>query len=1089
MNMPGDTDNDRCTLDSRGGPNRPVKMSQLYENMAGEKRVLEAVASGAQLADVLDTIIQVIEDQPGGMICSVLLVDRDGTHLRHGAAPGLPEAYVKAIDGVGIGPSVGSCGTAAYRKELVIVTDVASDPLWAEYRDLALSHGLRACWSTPILASNREVLGTFAMYYREPRSPGQQDLKLLETASRLASIAIERSLRAEELAKLSSAVDQATEAVFITDRRGIVEYVNPAFESRSGYAAADFIGKTPRVLQSGEHTKEFYKELWGTILGGRVFRAEFTNRKKCGEIYYEEKIITPIRDAQGNVTHFVSTGRDISERKRSEAALNREAANTQLLQSAIRAANEAPTLEVALQTVLDMVGDSIGWPVGHAYLIERGSQQEAVSANVWHLAQPDGMQSFIASTTALRFKSGEGLPGRVVATAQPVWIPDLTQCPGCQRAEDAAEAGLRSALAVPIMASSEVVGVLEFFSIEPAAEDVNLLQLATHLGTGLGRVIERARAVEVLSQSEARHRSVVETVRDVIYTLSPEGILLSLNPAFETVTGWPRSEWIGKPFAPIIHPDDLARAIDLFKHTLAGNHPPIVELRVLTRDGGMVVGEFNATPLREDGAVVGVLGVARDVTERKQAEDAIRRLAYYDALTGLPNRASFTDCLTLAVAQARRKRQALTVMFLDVDSFKLVNDTVGHAMGDELLRVAAKRLTGLMREGDTVARVGGDEFTLLLPDGAGVAEATGIAERILEALRRPWQLDGHEFHLTASIGIAIYPDDGTDAIALLRNADTAMYRAKDQGRDNFKLFTEDMNTKIVERVALESDLRRGLERGEFVVYYQPQVKIDSGQVVGVEALVRWQHPERGLVFPMEFIPLAEETGLIQPLGEWVLRAACAQARAWQVAGLPAMRMGVNISSRQFQSPDLPDIVARVLEETGLDAKYLQLEITEGVAMQATEFTVAMLRELKTMGVQISIDDFGTGHSSLAYLKHFPVDAVKIDRSFVRDLTVDPYDAAICETVITLAHSLGLGVVAEGVETKKQLAFLKARKCDEMQGYLFSKAVPPEMLETILVCQKTKSQSKVLPVIPDRLRSRATEGTPAGASSHWLKRVR
>ncbi|MEK7248337.1 MAG: EAL domain-containing protein, partial [Chloroflexota bacterium] len=544
--------------------------------------------------------------------------------------------------------------------------------------------------------------------------------------------------------------------------------------------------------------------------------------------------------------------------------------------------------------------------------------------------------------------------------------------------------------------------------------------------------------------------------------------LLSLNPAFETVTGWPHSVWIGMPFAPIIHPDDLATAIDLFKHTLAGNQPPIVELRVLTRDGGMVVGEFNAAPQREGGAVVGVMGVARDITERKQAEEQIRHLAYYDALTGLPNRASFTDSLTLAVAQARRKRQALTVMFLDIDSFKLVNDTMGHAMGDELLRVAAKRLTGLMREGDTVARAGGDEFTLLLPDGAGVAEATGIAERILEALRRPWQLDGHEFHLTASIGIAIYPDDGTDAIALLRNADTAMYRAKDQGRDNFKLFTEDMNTKIVERVALESDLRRGLERGEFVVYYQPQVKIDSGQVAGVEALVRWQHPERGLVFPMEFIPLAEETGLIQPLGEWVLRAACAQARAWQVAGLPAMRMGANISSRQFQLPDLPDIVARVLEETGLDAEYLQLEITEGVAMQATEFTVAMLRELKTMGVQISIDDFGTGHSSLAYLKHFPVDAVKIDRSFVRDLTVDPYDAAICETVITLAHSLGLGVVAEGVETKKQLAFLKARKCDEMQGYLFSEAVPPEMLETILVRQKTKSQSKVLPVIPDRL---------------------
>ncbi|MEK7248654.1 MAG: PAS domain S-box protein, partial [Chloroflexota bacterium] len=526
--------------------------------------MLEAVASGAQLADVLDTIIQVIEGQSDGMICSVLLVDRDGTHLRHGAAPSLPEDYVQAVDGVSIGPCVGSCGTAAYRKEPVIVTDVASDPLWAEYRDLALSHGLRSCWSMPILSSNREVLGTFAMYYREPRSPNPQSLRLIQGATRLAGIAIERSRRAEELAKLSSAVDQATEAVFITDRRGIVEYVNPAFERRSGYAAADFIGKTPRVLKSGEHTEEFFEELWGTILGWRVFRAEFANRNKCGEIYYEEKVITPIRDAQGNVTHFVSTGRDISERKQAEAALNREVAATQLLQSAIRAANEAPSVEKALQSFLDMVCESIGWPVGHAYLTTGGAGHKKVTpVNAWHLRQPDGMQRFVINSNALEFKPGQGMPGRVLATGQPLWLPDLSRWPGFVRAEDAAQAGLRSGFAVPIMASSAVVGALEFFSIEPAAEDVNLLQLVTHLGTELGRVVERARAVEVLSQSEERHRSVIETVRDVIYTLSPEGILLSLNPAFETVTGWPHSDWIGKPFAPIIHPDDLATAIDL----------------------------------------------------------------------------------------------------------------------------------------------------------------------------------------------------------------------------------------------------------------------------------------------------------------------------------------------------------------------------------------------------------------------------------------------------------------------------------------------------------------------------------------------
>jgi len=748
-------DEDRYTLE-RSMAVSSHEMQELYENIAGEKRVLESLAAGAELSDVLDTVVRVVEGRSNGMICSILLLDRDGTHLRHGAAPSLPEAYVRAIDGVGIGPTVGSCGTAAYRKEVVIVTDVASDPLWAEYRDLALSHGLRACWSTPILASDGAVWGTFAMYYSEPRSPGPQELGLLVLATRLAGLAIERAKSIEELGKLSSAVEQASESVFITDRQGTIEYVNPAFERLTGYTQEEVIGKTPAVLKSDEHDDAFYHELWNTILDGRTFRAEFANRTKGGEIYCEEKVVTPINDHHGNLTHFVSTGRDISERKRSEKT--------------------------------------------------------------------------------------------------------------------------------------------------------------------------------------------------------------------------------------------------------------------------------------------------------------IERLAYYDSLTDLPNRVLFTDRLNQALAQARRNSAALAVMFLDLDHFKLVNDTLGHAMGDELLRVAAKRLTGLMREGDTVARVGGDEFTVLLPSAAGPEDATKIADRILEAMRQSWQLGGHEFHLTASLGIAMYPSDGTDGIALLRNADTAMYEAKDKGRDTCQRFTTSMNAKIAERVDLDNEMRRGLERGEFVVYYQPQVEIDSGKIVGVEALVRWQHPQRGLVPPMEFIPLAEETGLIVPLGEWILRAACAQARAWQVAGLPTLRMGVNLSARQFHLPDLPDVVQRVLDETGLGAQYLQLEITESLAMRDTDFTIDVLRHLKELGAEVSIDDFGTGHSSLAYLKHFPVDALKIDRSFVSSLTIDRADAAIVETVIALARALNLHVIAEGVETQEQLAFLKSRKCDDMQGYLFSRPVPAEVLEATFL--RTRRMSRI-----------------------------
>ncbi len=438
-----------------------------------------------------------------------------------------------------------------------------------------------------------------------------------------------------------------------------------------------------------------------------------------------------------------------------------------------------------------------------------------------------------------------------------------------------------------------------------------------------------------------------------------------------------------------------------------------------------------------------------DITARKRAEETIKHMAYHDSLTDLPNRTLFQDRLTVALAQARRKRRMAAVMFLDLDRFKVVNDTVGHALGDDLLQGVAERLTGLVREGDTVARVGGDEFTLLLAEVERAEDVVEVAERVLDTLRQPWVLNGHEFRITASIGIAMFPNDGEDADSRLRNADTAMYRAKDQGRDNYELYTPKMNARIAERLALENSLRHGLERGEFLVYYQPQVDIASGRIVGMEALVRWQHPERGLVFPAEFIPMAEETGLIVPLGAWVMRTACAQNKAWQAAGIPPMRVAVNLSARQFQQRNLTEMVDEVLKETGLEARWLQLEITEGVAMQDVESNIAVLRELRQMGVQIAIDDFGTGHSSLSYLSRLPIDVVKIDQSFIQDLTTDPNGAAIARSIIVMAHNLKLRVIAEGVETEEQLEFLKKRRCDEMQGYLFSKPAPAEAFEEML----------------------------------------
>jgi len=388
-------------------------------------------------------------------------------------------------------------------------------------------------------------------------------------------------------------------------------------------------------------------------------------------------------------------------------------------------------------------------------------------------------------------------------------------------------------------------------------------------------------------------------------------------------------------------------------------------------------------------------------------------------------------------------------MFLDLDRFKIINDTLGHPMGDRLLKGVAQRLRSCLREGDTVARLGGDEFMVVLPAIAHAEDAARVGQRILDALSVPFNFEGHELHIGVSIGIALYPNDGKSAEALLKNADIAMYRAKEQGRNNYQFYTPALNDMAFERLTLENSLRRALERREFVVHYQPQVSLNTGQIVGMEALVRWRHPELGLVAPMKFIPVAEETGLIVPIGEWVLQMACAQNKAWQEAGFPPLRVTVNLSARFFRRKDLMETVARILKETGLDPDYLELELTEGTTMENAEATIRTLHELKEMGVHLSIDDFGTGYSSLSYLKRFPLATLKIDRLFVQDITTSSDGAVITLAIIAMAHSLGLKVIAEGVETEEQLAFLRAHRCDEMQGYLFSRPIPAEAFTQLL----------------------------------------
>jgi diguanylate cyclase (GGDEF)-like protein len=448
-------------------------------------------------------------------------------------------------------------------------------------------------------------------------------------------------------------------------------------------------------------------------------------------------------------------------------------------------------------------------------------------------------------------------------------------------------------------------------------------------------------------------------------------------------------------------------------------------------------------------AIADLVSLSIETDKRKQAEETIRHQALHDHLTGLPNRTLFSDRLSIALANARRHKEMLAVVFLDLDRFKKINDTLGHDVGDLLLKAVVERVKDSVRQGDTVARWGGDEFTLLLPQIAGKKDATNIAQRILDALKPVFNLNGYEARISLSIGIAVYPFDGEDAETLVKNADVALYRTKEDGRNGYQVYSLTMNSQASELLAMENNLHQALERGEFVLHYQPQINIATGKITGMEALVRWQHPEFGLVSPATFIPLAEQTGLIVPIGEWVLWTACTQNKAWQDAGLPKLRMAVNLSARQFQQSNLIEIVERTLSETGLDPHYLELEVTESVTMRNLELAKTVLTNLYNMGIQLSMDDFGTGYSSLSYLKQFPFRTLKIDRSFVLDLTTNPKDAAIIAVIIALGKELNLRLIAEGVETEAQKDLLRCLQCEEMQGYLFSRPLPAKNATELL----------------------------------------
>jgi diguanylate cyclase (GGDEF)-like protein/PAS domain S-box-containing protein len=591
-------------------------------------------------------------------------------------------------------------------------------------------------------------------------------------------------------------------------------------------------------------------------------------------------------------------------------------------------------------------------------------------------------------------------------------------------------------------------------------------------------VTEQHRTQMALLAAEQKYRGIFENAIEGLFQLAVDGRYLSANPALARIYGYHCAQELLRERNADLERWylDPRRRAEFLERLRASGEVRDFEVQVRRKDKDTIWIRKSARAVFDvDGTISHFEGSVEDITTRKRYEEQLEYQSNFDTLTGLCNRRQLLNRLQLVLAAAERYGHRVAVAFIDLDQFKYINDTLGHDVGDQLLQVVAQRLKSCMREGDIVARQGGDEFVLVI-DHANEFVISRIMPKILESVSRPAEIPGHDINVTCSIGFSLYPQDGAEAKTLLRHADVAMYRAKELGRNDYQFFTRELNEKFNRRMVLESRLRHALERGELFLEYQPQIDLKSRHIVGVEVLVRWRSPEEGTVAPAEFIPIAEDTGMISPIGEWILRSACAQNRSWQASGLPAVRVAVNLSARQFKQRELHERIRDILDETGLAPQFLELELTESALAQDVEAAIATLNSLKRIGVGLSIDDFGTGYSSLSHLKRFPIDALKIDQSFVRDITTDANDAVIAETIITLAHSLKLKVIAEGVETALQERFLQRRQCDEIQGFHYSRPMAAAECGLLLARSKARHAQDDMP--NGKLPARARRPAPA-----------
>ncbi len=807
--------------------------------------------------------------------------------------------------------------------------------------------------------------------------------------------------------RLAAVMHSSAYAILSVDLAGRIESWNPGAERIFGYSEAEAIGQSVDMLappeQSGEYVRILDRLTREGVLDIEVIRV----RKDAQRIVVAHSLL-PLCNEAGALVGAVTISRDISERREAEEAFRRSEVQYRL----VFESNPIPMWVFDRRTLQFLA-------VNRAAVRQYGySEEEFLRMTILEIRPPETV---------------------------PAVLDDIAQV----------HAGLQ-----------ERAGWLHRrkngtdLDVEIVCHDLEFQGVAAVL-VAANDVTDQKRAQEAARQAEEKYRAIFDEAVIGIFQHTPDGQPLEVNRAFARMHGYDSPEELlaeirNAPEQVFVNPARMAELCQQAVHEVVRN----AEVELYRRDRSRIWVLVNLRAVHDaSGAVVRFEGTAEDITDRKAAEAQVTFLAYHDALTGLPNRTLFTDRLEMALAGVRRSGEKLAVLFLDLDRFKYINDSLGHSVGDRMLQDVAKRLKACVREQDTVARVGGDEFLIMLDRIAGKSDAEAATQRILRAMARPFSVQDRTLNTSCSIGICVFPGHGHDGETLIRNADTAMYCAKDDGSHRVRFFSDAMNRKAVERLTLENDLRRALERGEFSLVYQPQTELGAGGIRGLEALLRWQHPRRGAVPPLDFIPVAENSGLILSIGEWVLRTACAQVRAWQRAGLPVVPVAVNVSAVQFRHQDFCSLVRCVLAETGLAPEFLELELTESLLLSSADVMPAVMQELREMGVSLAIDDFGTGYSSLSYLKQFRVKKLKIDRSFIRDIATDTDDAAITTAIIRMAKSLNLRVVAEGVENPAQVAFLRQQGCDWIQGYYCGRPTSSDSVADLL---RTGSSPSVFP---------------------------